>query len=241
LAGKVVTVKPGLVLVPGLLCDAALWKPQVEALSAHVDCWIPESLSENTIAAMASSVLRDVPFDRFALAGLSMGGYVCMQIMRAAPQRVQALALLDTRAVADSPEETRRRHELVRLAQTARGFQPVTRRMLPLLIHPSRLNDVALVDAVRGMAERTGVDAFVRQQQAIIGRVDSRADLVRVHVPSLILCGRDDELTPLVHHEEMARLIPGAELVVIDDCGHLSSLERPDEVSAALLRWLQRL
>lgn len=234
-------MKPALVLLPGLLCDAALWEPQVEALSAHAECWIPESLSENTIAAMANSVLRDVPFDRFALAGLSMGGYVCMQIMRQSPHRVQGLALLDTRAVADSPDETRRRHELVRLAQTARGFQPVTRRMLPLLIHPTRLNDVALVGAVRGMAERTGVDAFVRQQQAIIGRVDSRADLARVRVPSLILCGRDDELTPLVHHEEMARLIPGAELVVIDDCGHLSSLERPDEVSAALLRWLQQL
>lgn len=234
-------MKPGLVLLPGLLCDAALWKPQMEALSAHAECWIPDSLSEDTIAAMANSVLRDVPFERFALAGLSMGGYVCMQILRQAPHRVQALALLDTRAVSDTPEETRRRHELVRLAQTARGFQPVTRRMLPLLIHPSRLNDVALVELVRGMAERTGVEAFVRQQQAIIGRMDSRSDLVKVRVPTLILCGREDELTPLSHHEEMARLVHGAELVVIDNCGHISSLERPAEVNAAMLRWLRRI
>jgi pimeloyl-ACP methyl ester carboxylesterase len=234
-------MKPGLVLLPGLLCDAELWAPQVHALAPHAECWIPDSLSQDTIAAMAERVLRDAPFERFALAGLSMGGYVCMEIMRQAPQRVRALALLDTRAVADSPEETRRRRELVRLAQTGRGFQPVTRRLLPLLIHPSRLNDAALVDIVRSMAERTGVEAFVRQQHAIIGRVDSSADLVRVRVPSLIMCGREDELTPLVHHEEMARLIPGAELVVIDDCGHISSLERPDEVSAAMLRWLQRI
>ena len=234
-------MKPGLVLLPGLLCDAALWQPQVRALSVHAQCWIPESLSDDSIAAMAGSVLRDAPFERFALAGLSMGGYVCMEVMRRAPHRVCGLALLDTRAVADSPEETQRRLELVRLAQTARGFQPVTRRMLPLLIHPSRMNDTALVEEVRGMAERTGVDAFVRQQKAIIGREDSRSDLAQVGVPSLVLCGREDELTPLIHHEEMARLIPDAELVVIEECGHISTLERPDEVSAAMLRWLQRL
>jgi len=234
-------MKPGLVLLPGLLCDEALWAPQVGALSDVVDCWIPEMLSENSIAAMAKTVLRSVPFEQFAVAGLSMGGYVCMEIMRQAPQRVQALALLDTRAVADTSDETRRRHELVRLAQTARGFQPVTRRMLPLLIHPSRLNDVALIEAVRGMAERTGLDTFVRQQQAIIARADSRDDLTQVRVPSLILCGREDVLTPLIHHEEMAQLIPGAELVVIDDCGHLSSLERPGKVSQALRHWLQRM
>ena len=233
-------MKPGLVLLPGLLCDGALWAPQVSALSDLVDCWIPESLSEDTISAMAKHVLRDVPFEHFALAGLSMGGYICMEIMRQAAHRVRALALLDTRAVADTPEETRRRHELVRLAQTARGFQPVTRRMLPLLIHPSRLNDITLIEIVRGMAQRTGVDAFVRQQQAIIARPDSRDVLAQVRVPSLILCGREDALTPLVHHEEMARLIPGAELVVIDGCGHLPTLEQAESVIQAMRRWVQR-
>ena len=234
-------MRPGLVLLPGLLCDEALWAPQVSALSDLVDCWIPQSLSEDTIPAMAKHVLRDVPFEHFALAGLSMGGYVCMEIMRQAAHRVRALALLDTRAVADTPEETRRRHELVRLAQTVRGFQPVTRRMLPLLIHPSRLNDIALIEIVRGMAQRTGVDAFVRQQQAIIARPDSHDVLAQVRVPSLILCGREDALTPLVHHEEMARLIPGAELVVIDGCSHLPTLEQADSVNQAMRRWVRRI
>jgi pimeloyl-ACP methyl ester carboxylesterase len=191
--------------------------------------------------AMAHAVLRDAPFDRFALAGLSMGGYVCMEIMRQAPQRVGAIALLDTRATADTPEETQRRHDLMRLAQTARGFQPVTTRMLPLLIHESRLGDTPLVEVVRGMAQRTGIEAYVRQQQAIISRPDSRADLEQIAVPSLVLCGRQDALTTLSDHEDMARLIPGAELIVVEQCGHLSSLERPDEVNSALRHWIAQL
>jgi pimeloyl-ACP methyl ester carboxylesterase len=170
-----------------------------------------------------------------------MGGYVCMEIMRQAPQRVGAIALLDTRATADTPEETQRRHDLMRLAQTARGFQPVTTRMLPLLIHESRLGDTPLVEVVRGMAQRTGIEAYVRQQQAIISRPDSRADLEQIAVPSLVLCGRQDALTTLSDHEDMARLIPGAELIVVEQCGHLSSLERPDEVNSALRHWIAQL
>jgi pimeloyl-ACP methyl ester carboxylesterase len=201
-------MKPGLVLLPGLLCDGALWAPQVAALSDIAECWIPDSLAQASMPAMAHAVLRDAPFDRFALAGLSMGGYVCMEIMRQAPQRVGAIALLDTRATADTPEETQRRHDLMRLAQTARGFQPVTTRMLPLLIHESRLGDTPLE---------------------------------QIAVPSLVLCGRQDALTTLSDHEDMARLIPGAELIVVEQCGHLSSLERPDEVNSALRHWIAQL
>lgn len=234
-------MKSGLVLLPGLLCDGALWASQVAALSDVAECWIPESLAQGSMHAMAHAVLRDVPFDRFALACLSMGGYVCMEIMRQAPQRISAFGLLDTRATADSPEETQRRHDLMRLAQTARGFQPVTTRMLPLLVHNSRLGDSALVEVVRGMAQRTGIDAYVRQQQAIISRPDSRADLKQIVVPSLVLCGRQDVLTTMSDHQEMACLIPGAEFVIIEECGHLSSLERPDEVNVALRNWIAKI
>jgi pimeloyl-ACP methyl ester carboxylesterase len=233
--------RTSLVLVPGLLCDDALWAPQVTALSDVAACWIPGLLSEDSMSAMARSVLCDVPFDRFALAGLSMGGYVCMEIMRQAPQRVTGLALLDTRAAMDVPEETRRRHELVRLAQTARAFQPVTKLMLPLLMHPSRQQDEVLVKAVTDMAERVGIEAYVRQQRAIMSRPDSRADLRRVRAPSIVVCGRQDALTTLAQHKEMAALIPGAELVVIEECGHISSLERPEEVTVALRGWLKRI
>jgi pimeloyl-ACP methyl ester carboxylesterase len=234
-------MKQGLVLIPGLLCDHALWAPQVQAMSDVADCWVSPPPSEDTMQAMGQAVLRAAPFDSFALAGLSMGGYVCMEIMRQAPGRVTGLALLDTRAAADAPEETQRRRDLVRLASTARNFQPVTRLMLPLLMHPSRQEDAALVQIVTEMAERVGIDTYVRQQQAIISRPDSRDALRSVCVPALVLCGRQDALTNLARHEEMAALIPGAELVVIEDCGHISTLERPGEVTAALRRWWERL
>lgn len=233
-------MKQNLVLLPGLLCDAALWAPQIEALSDVAECWVPPSLAQGSVAAMAQSILQDAPFGTFALAGLSMGGYVCMEIMRQAPQRVTRLALLDTRAAADVPEETQRRRELIRLAQTERGFRPVTTRLLPLILHSSRLRDETLVTNVSAMAERTGIEAFVRQQHAIISRPDSRGDLANVTVPTLILCGRQDALTPLAHHQEMATLIAGAELIVVEDCGHLSTLERPEAVNAAMRGWLNR-
>lgn len=230
-------MRQSLVLIPGLLCDEALWAPQVAALA---DCaaWIPPVPHGETMREMAQDVLRDAPFERFALAGLSMGGYVCMEIMRQAPHRVTRLALLDTRAGADDPGESARRRDLMDLARRARGFTPVTRRMLPLLVHPSRTGDESLVEVIREMADRVGLEAYLRQQQAIISRPDSRADLRRVRVPALVLCGRQDAITPLALHEEMAAIIPGSKLVVIEDCGHLSTLERPDAVNAALRQWL---
>ena len=230
-----------LVLVPGLLCDGSLWAPQVEGLEGVAECWIPDVPEQDSISAMARKILADAPFERFALAGLSMGGYICMEIMRHAPDRVTGLALLDTRAAPDEPEETQRRHDLVRLAQTARAFQPVTKLMLPLLMHPSRQQDEGLVQAITDMAERIGVQIYVRQQRAIISRPDSRPDLTGVRVPTLVLCGRQDALTTLAQHEEMAALIPGAVLVVVEACGHLSSLERPEQVTDAMRQWLKRI
>lgn len=187
---------------------------------------------------MAESVLRDAPSAQFALAGLSMGGYVCMEILRQAPHRVTRLSLLDTRARPDDAEETRRRLELMRLAKTARGFTPVTNRMLPLLVHPSRVKDKVLVRTIREMAERIGVDGYLRQQTAIIARPDSRLDLRKIRVPTLILCGGQDAITPVDMHEEMAAIVPGSKLAVLEECGHLSTLERPDAVNAALRDWL---
>lgn len=228
----------GLVLVPGLLCDAALFVPQVPALEDIADIWIPDVSRHSSIREMGEAILRDAPFRTFALAGLSMGGYIAMEVMRQAPERATRLALLDTRATPDSAEESERRRELIRLAQTERGFAPVTSRMLPLLVHSSRIKDAPLVQIIRDMAERTGIEGFVRQQTAIIGRPDSRPGLGDIAVPALILCGREDVITPLAAHEEMERLIPDAELAVIDHCGHLSTLEQPDAVNNLLRKWL---
>jgi pimeloyl-ACP methyl ester carboxylesterase len=231
-------MKPTLLLLPGLLCDRALWVAQTEALSGACDPWVADLTRDETMEGMARRVLEEAPAPSFALAGLSMGGYVAMEIMRQAPERVTRLALLDTRARLDTPEDLERRLQMMKLAQTERGFAPITSRMLPLLVHPSRLGDARLVDAIRGMAERTGIPAYLRQQRAIMSRADFRPALSQVRCPVLVLCGREDALTPLALHAEIAGLVAGAKLSIVEQCGHLSTMERPDEVNAALLEWL---
>jgi pimeloyl-ACP methyl ester carboxylesterase len=225
-----------LLLLPGLLCDAALWRAQVADLADLAECRIADLTRHDSVAAMAEAALADAP-PRFALAGLSMGGYVAHEIMRRAPERVERLALLDTSARADSDEQRARRRGLLALARRGR-FRGGTPRLLPLLVHPARIDDAPLVETVMGMAERVGRDGFLRQQTAILGRPDSRPDLPRIACPTLVLCGRQDALTPLEAHEEMAAAIPAARLVVVEECGHLAPLERPAAVSEAMRQWL---
>ncbi len=232
------TNKTPFVLLPGLLCDAALWDRQLSQLADVADFFVADLTEHETMKDMAASVLRDSPWREFALAGLSMGGYVAQEIMRQAPQRVTRLALLDTRSRPEQPEETERRHQFMKLAQTERGFTPVTNRMLPLMLHPSRVKDAPLVKVIREMAERTGVEAYIRQQKAIISRPDFRPDLAKIKCPTIVLCGRQDQLTPLENSEQMAAAIPGAKLVIVEECGHMSTLERPKEVNRAIRSWL---
>jgi pimeloyl-ACP methyl ester carboxylesterase len=229
--------RPCVVFIPGLLCDARLWRAQVQALAGAADCWIADATRSESMAELARDLLADSPFERFALAGLSMGGYVALEVMRQAPGRVARLALLDTSARADTPEQSQKRRDFIALAGRGR-FLGVTDALLPLLIHPSRLRDVELVAVVKAMAKDIGKDAFVRQERAIMSRADSRPLLPRIACSTLVLCGRQDALTPLERHEEIAAAVPGARLEVVDDCGHLSTLERPDAVNAALERWL---
>ena len=227
----------GLVLVPGLLCDALLWKAQIAALEPKIKCWVADHTRSSTMAGVAADALRDAPFERFALAGLSMGGYVALEIVRQAAHRVGRLALLDTSARADTPEQLEKRRGLISLAKRGR-FIGVTQGLLPLFIHRSRLSDSELVTTVKQMARNIGRDAFVRQEEAIMSRADSLPLLPGIRCPTLVLCGRHDAVAPLDRHEEMARGIPGARLAVIEECGHLSTLERPAEVSEALKGWL---
>jgi pimeloyl-ACP methyl ester carboxylesterase len=229
--------KTSLVLIPGLLCDAQLWRPQIENLADIANIWIADHTRSDTMAGVARDVLADAPFTSFALAGLSMGGYIALEIMRQAPHRVARLGLLDTAAGAELPEQTQRRMEFIALAGSGE-FPRVTEILLPLLIHPSRLEQPALTDVVRAMAKDTGTEAFVRQEKAIMSRNDSRGLLPAINCPTLVLCGRQDAMTPLARHEEIAAGIRGAGLEIIEDCGHLSTLERPAEVNAALHRWL---
>lgn len=228
-----------LVLLPGLLCDAALFRPQVEALALDQPeraCLVQDLTRHDTVAGMAADVLAGAPA-RFALVGLSMGGYVAQEILRQAPERVAAVMLIDTAARADTPEQLARRRGLIELSEKGQ-FKGVTPRLLPLLIHEARLDDAALVGTVTGMAERVGQAAFTRQQKAIMGRIDGRPSLAAIRCPTLVACGRQDVLTPPALSQEMASLIPGARYVPIEECGHLATLEQPAAVTGLLRYWL---
>jgi len=225
-----------LILCPGVLCDAALWRAQLDGLADIAEIKVADCTLDDSIAAMARRLLDQAP-DRFALAGLSMGGYVVQEVMRVAPERVTRLALLDTSARQDTAPAKQRRRDLIELAGRGK-FRGVTPKLLPLLVHSDRLDDKDLTTAVMAMADRVGAEAFLNQQTAVIGRVDGRADLARVTCPTLVLCGRQDQLTPLDAHLEMAEAIPGADLVVLGHCGHLPTMERPDDTTAAMRAWL---
>ncbi len=226
-----------LVLIPGLLCDELLWQPQIAALHDMAECWIADHTRSDTMASLATRLIDAAPFERFALAGLSMGGYAALEVMRQAPHRVTKLALLDTSARADTPEQSQNRREFISLAERGR-FLGVSDALLPRFIHPSRLADTELVGTVKQMAKNIGREAFIRQERAIMSRPDSRSLLREIACPTLVLCGRQDALTPLERHEEIADAVPGATLEIVENCGHLSTLERPAEVSAAIARWL---
>lgn len=229
-------MKIPLILLPGLLCDWALWEPQVEALGDIAQSEVADLSRDESLPLMAARVLADAP-ERFALAGLSMGGYLAQEILRQAPERVTRLALLDTSARADTPERLAIRRGLMELAQKGE-FKGITPRLLPQWLHPDHLGDTVLTTTVIEMAQRIGRDAYLRQMQAIMARPDGREDLRRISVPTLVLCGREDLATPLALHEEIGALVPGARLAVIERCGHLSTLEQPAAVSAALRSWL---
>jgi pimeloyl-ACP methyl ester carboxylesterase len=225
-----------LILVPGLLCTARLFQPQADDLADIASVAVADTTPFDNVGDAAAAILAAAPA-RFALGGLSMGGYVAFEVLRRAPQRVAALALIDTSARPDTPEQIARRKDLIAL--TRRGtFKGVTAQLLPMLIHPDRLDDAALTGIIFEMAEAVGQDAFIRQQQAIMARPDSRPDLPGIRCPTLILVGEDDRLTPPAIAREMADAIPGAMLETIADCGHVASLERPEAVNAALRRWL---
>jgi pimeloyl-ACP methyl ester carboxylesterase len=225
-----------LVLVPGLVCTAALWGPQVAALQSSARITIADHTRHQTVGEIAASILAAAP-PRFALAGLSLGGYIAFEIMRQAPERVTKLALLDTSAKPFDPAQRPQREALIETAR-AEGLTPVSDRLMPVFIHPDRLNDAALIKTVRTMAINTGFDTFVRQQMAIMSRPDSRPTLAAIKVPTLVLTGRQDLLTPVSEHEDIARGIKDAKLVIIEHCGHLSTLECPGDVSAAMQAWL---
>lgn len=228
-----------LVLVPGLLCTADLFRTQIAALDGP-GCVIhvANHASDASVATIAGRILGDAP-PRFALAGLSMGGYIALEIMRQAPERVERLALLDTSARPDTPEQSENRRRLVALAEK-KGVAVPAREMFAKLVAPSRADDAGLPTTFLAMAEATGTDGFARQQTAIAGRPDSRPTLAAISCPTLVLVGAEDQLTPPPLAEEIVNGIRGSRLVVVPGCGHLSTLEAPAAASDALAGWLHQ-
>jgi len=227
-----------LVLLPGLLNTRRVFEPQIEALSDLADCVVPELWRHDTIGAMADATLALAP-PTFALVGFSMGGYVAFEILRRATQRVERLALMDTQATPDSAESTKRRRALLEQTKIGR-FHGVQRTLLPQLVHSRHINDATISQPIFDMAEEVGADGFVREQRAIIDRADSRRLLVDIDIPTVVIVGRQDQVTPLPRSEEMAADIADSRLVVLEECGHMSPLEKPAEVTAALRRWLSQ-
>ncbi|MCK9917667.1 alpha/beta hydrolase [Microbacteriaceae bacterium K1510] len=227
-----------LLLVPGLLCSARLYAPQVAALWPQGPVMVADHRRDADVAAIAARILEQAP-PRFALAGLSMGGYIAFAMMRQAPERIVKLALLDTAARPDTPEQSAAREKFIGMAQAGK-LSEVVDTLTPRFLHKSRHNDEALVRTVRAMADDTGVTAFVQQERAIMGRPDSRPLLSSIKCPTLVLVGEGDELTPPALAQEMASGIAGAQLVVVPGCGHISTLEQPDAVNAAMAEWLEQ-
>lgn len=228
--------KPNLLLLPGLLCDQRLWKAQIEGLTHAASCTVADVTQADSVAGMATAAIARMPPGPFAVAGLSMGGYVALEVMRQAAARVTGLALLDTNARADSEQATDDRRRMMKMSET--DFDRVVNALMPKLLLPAHMRDAALVATVKAMAASVGKAAYCRQQEAIIGRVDSRPLLAKIRVPTLLLCGREDALTPVALHQEMANAIEGARLVIADQCGHLSTLEQPRLVTLNLVHWL---
>ena len=225
-----------LLLLPGLLCDSALWQHQTRFFEGTAECHLGDTTRHDRIDALARDVLATAP-PQFALAGLSMGGYVAFEIMRIAPERVLKLCLIDTSARPDTDEQRERRRLLLIMAKTGR-FKGVTPRLLPMLIHPDRIEDQELTHIIISMAERMGRNAFAHQQTAIMNRIDSRPMLKSIACPTQIIGGKQDALTPPEITREIADGIPNARFDIIDDCGHLSPLEKPAEVNRLMARWL---
>jgi pimeloyl-ACP methyl ester carboxylesterase len=225
-----------LVLVPGLLCSARLYAPQVAALWPLGQVAVADHRRDADMNAIAARILAEAP-PRFALAGLSMGGYIAFAMLRLAPERIVRLALLDTSARPDLPEQKAGREKFIAMAQAGK-LADIVATLTPRFLHRSRANDGALKGIVRAMADETGVEAFVRQERAIMARPDSRPLLASIKCPTLVLAGEGDELTPPALAQEMADGIAGSTLTIVPDCGHLSTLEQPDAVNAALTDWL---
>jgi pimeloyl-ACP methyl ester carboxylesterase len=232
-----------LVLVPGLLCDERVWQPQIRALADLATVQVSEHGEQDSLPGMARTILESAP-PRFALAGHSMGGRIAVEVMRLAPQRVTALGLFDTgyhplAPGADGEKEAAGRHELLGIARRD-GMRAMGRKWIQGMVHPSRLGETSLIEAVLDMFASKTPDVFAAQIRALLGRPDGASVLSAIRCPTLVLCGHEDAWSPPQRHQDIAARIPGSTFVDIPECGHMSTFERPQAVNAAMREWLTR-
>lgn len=231
------TQRPAIAFACAHLTDERLYAHAMAALAPTHDCRVFVFREQDSMAAMADALLAGMP-GRFTLVGLSLGGYVAFEVIRKALQRLERLALIDTTAVADHP--ARREGRLKDIARVQQGGIDALIPELPSRwLLPAHVQRPELVQLMGDMARSVGAQGQFNQQTAMLARPDSHADLARVRVPTLVMCGRQDPVTPLADHEAMAACVAGSKLVVIEDCGHLSTIEQPSAVTDALLRWLR--
>ena len=228
-----------LILLPGMLCDDALWSYQRTNLSDIADASVEKLIGADTLTGMAREILRRAP-ERFALAGLSLGGIVAFEVMRQAPERVTKLALLNTNARPPRLEQLEVWQRLRTMTQQGQFAEVVEQHVRSVLVTSDRQQETALMTTTRHMAEHIGPEVLLHQLSFQAQRPDSRVDLPDIACPTLVLAGRQDVVCPLELHEEIASAIPNATLVVIEQCGHLSSLEQPQMVTEAMRFWLRR-
>lgn len=224
-----------LVLIPGLLNDAELWRDQIAALSDVADIAVGDITQGTRIADLAAGIIAQAPA-QFALAGFSLGGYVAQEIARQAPDRLTRLALLDTSMRGDNPERVARRRQIDEAVRVPGRFNGFGDRLLSTYLDPSHVGDAGMVARIRGMTERLGPEVLLRQNE--LERPDGREVLGRLRCPVLILCGENDRVTPVERSREMAAVVPQARLVVIPGSGHLTPIEAADVVNGELRTWL---
>lgn len=233
--------KPSLILIPGILCDSTVWLPQAAALRDIVAVHIAELIECDSLGLMAEAILKTAP-PTFALAGHSVGGRVALEILRRAPRRIERLALLDSGYEGVAPGAAGEREAAGRQRMVAKarelGMRAMGQEWLQGMLNPPRLSDTALVASILDMIERRSPDFYAAQTRAMLSRPDATSLLEEIRCLTLVLCGREDGWSPVERHRRLAALIPGSTFTIIENCGHMSTLEQPEEVSAALRSWL---
>ncbi|HET9650920.1 MAG TPA: alpha/beta fold hydrolase [Usitatibacter sp.] len=228
---------PNVLLLPGLLEDADAFEELIGGTRDIAVSIVADMTRADTISGLAQNALRQAPEGPLFVAGHSMGGYVALEIVRQAPERVAKLALLNTHARPDTPESTENRRRLMALAD--HDFEAVVNTLMPRLMTEEHLKDPVLTGIVAGMAHGVGKEAFKRQEKAIIERIDSRPHLEAIRCPTRVVAARNDAIMPVEILAEMAGAIPGAKLDVVEDCGHMASIERPAELTGIMRDWIQ--